>query len=473
MNPKGAPLRIADTLWHFFTSVRLTVVLLLTLAATSVLGTLIPQNSQPIEYIDKYGDVIYRVLSILNLTDMYHSGWFRFFLVMLTVNIVVCSLDRIPTTLKLVFVKVPVFQIERFRRLKTASRFDSSVPAPELIERYQSRLGRWFGYRRVEQTDRGLCLFAETGRWTRLGVYLVHLSVILLLLGGLIGSIFGFSGFVNIPEGQTIHQVMVGRSAEPVPLDFGIRCDHFSVRFYPTGQPKEFRSTLTLVNGKRPILTRNIIVNRPLRYGGISIYQASYGELPPDWQAMRSKGVVLRVQDRRGKADFRVTALIGRPVALPEKGTSFTLKALVKSYNFQGQMDLGRTLVGQVTRADGASQRVLIPLQFPTFDKMRQGRYVFSFEPRYYTGLQVTREPGVWLVYAGFILLICGCFVTFFMSHQRLSVEIREKAHGSQVVVCGTANKNRLGMDNKVKRICDALLALEGKTPAHQKKEAL
>jgi cytochrome c biogenesis protein len=473
MKKKGASLGLADTLWHFFASVRLTVVLLLTLAATSMLGTLIPQNAQPAAYIGKYGELFYRIFSVLSLTDMYHSGWFRFFMLMLTVNIVVCSLDRISATLKIVFVKEPVFQIDRFRRLKTASRFTSSMPPSELIDQYRMRLGRWFGFRRVEETDQGHCIFAERGRWTRLGVYLVHLSVILLLLGGLIGSILGFDGFVNIPEGEAVHQIRVNRSTQPVSLDFGIRCDAFSVSFYPTGQPKEFRSTLTLLDGKRPILTRDVIVNRPLRYGGINIYQASYGQIPPDWHAMTMKGVALKVLDRHSKTSFSLRATVDHPVQLPENRGTFTLKALANSYIFKGRMDLGRTLVGQVTGADGVSQQVLIPLRFPSFDKMRQGRYVFTFEPRYYTGLEVTRDPGVWLVYVGFILLICGCVVTFFTSHQRLSVEIQKTAHGSQVVVSGTANKNRLGMENKVKRISDVLSALEIKNPDHQKKEVL
>ncbi|HAY40073.1 MAG TPA: cytochrome c biogenesis protein ResB, partial [Desulfobacteraceae bacterium] len=45
---------------------------------------------------------------------------------------------------------------------------------------------------------------------------------------------------------------------------------------------------------------------------------------------------------------------------------------------------------------------------------------IAGYNQRYYTGLQVTSDPGVWVVYAGFIMMIIGCFITFFMSHQRL-----------------------------------------------------
>ena len=45
-------------LWRFFASVRLTVVLLLSLAATSIIGTLIPQNMDAAAYMSKYGVVV-------------------------------------------------------------------------------------------------------------------------------------------------------------------------------------------------------------------------------------------------------------------------------------------------------------------------------------------------------------------------------------------------------------------------------
>ncbi len=52
---------------------------------------------------------------------------------------------------------------------------------------------------------------------------------------------------------------------------------------------------------------------------------------------------------------------------------------------------------------------------------------ILNFEQAYYTGLQVTKDPGVWYVYAGFILMILGCWVTFFMSHRSVCIGLEEK----------------------------------------------
>lgn len=462
MNKKGTSFNFFDTLWKFFTSVRLTVVLLLTLAATSIIGTLIPQNGPPAEYVQKYGVEVFRIFSILDLTDMYHSWWFRFFMGMLTLNVVVCSLDRLPATLKIVFVKEPVFNVNRFRKSQTHVALSSARLPDDLIGRYAPLVSRWFGYSRIEKTDQGQCILAEKGRLSRLGFYLVHLSIVFLLLGGMIGSIYGFDGFVNIPEGESVGHVRLSNSQKLIPLDFQIQCDDFSVTFYETGQPKEYRSRLTLLEGDTPVLTQDIIVNQPLRYKGINIFQSSYGEMPPAGHGMASKGISLNFEDRETPGVFVLEAAVGRPVELPEGRGTFILEDVVDSYNFKGRMDLGKTLIGQLRLAGGSSTEVIIPMRFPKFDKMRQGRFVITLDEktlgrRYYTGLQVTRDPGVWLVYLGFILLIAGCMVTFFMSHQRLLVEVVPDGTGSRVIVSGSANKNKLGMQTKVKKISERL----------------
>ncbi len=62
-------------IWNFFTSVKLTIVLLLSLATTSIIGTLIPQNEDPQAYFQAFGGVLYRLFNLLDLFDMYHM-WF-------------------------------------------------------------------------------------------------------------------------------------------------------------------------------------------------------------------------------------------------------------------------------------------------------------------------------------------------------------------------------------------------------------
>ena len=435
--------------WKFFTSVKLTVVLLLSLAVTSIIGTLIPQSGTASEYFQKYGELRYKILSFLDsifeIFDMYHSWWFQILLLLLTINIIICSIDRIQATWKIIFVKVPRFNVSRFRRLEYKKEFSESSMPDELEKIYKPIISRSYGYSRIEQTDNGFCLFAEKWRWTRLGVYLVHLSIILMLLGSLIGSIFGFEGFVNIPEGESAKKISLRNTTEMHLLDFEIKCEDFSLSFYDSGAPKEYRSSLVIIENEKPVLKKDIIVNDPLRYKGINIFQSSYGTLAP-------REVTLSFTIRETGMEYKKKAVINKPVDIPEGLGTFIIKDYSSSAGFKGH-NIGEAFMGILTQKTGNPLNILLPIRFPSFDKMRKGDVVIavaSHDHRYYTGLQVTKDPGVWVVYSGFILMIIGCFVTFFMSHQRICIEVTRKGNHSTVMVAGTSNKNKMGMQRKI-----------------------
>ncbi len=461
-------------------SVKLTVVLLLSIAGTSILGTIIPQNEDPAAYFRAYGEFVYRLFDVLGIFDMYHSWWFQFLLLLLTINIVVCSIDRVSATWKIVFVKNPSFNLSRFRNLSQKETFAGNHPPKELEKIYQPIISKYFGYTRVEQTDQGLCIFAEKWRWTRLGVYAVHLSVILLLLGGLMGSLFGLEGFVNIPEGEKIDSIRIRNTGKIHYLGFEIKCEDFNISFYDNGAPKEYRSSLTIIEKDKPVYQKNIIVNDPLHYRGINIFQSSYGKMPSN-STFKNKPpatdpsgeITLNFTNRKSGASFQIKTAMGKPVELSEGFGKFVIVEYTKAAEFRGQ-NIGEAYKGILTPADGNPLDVLLPLHFPNFDRMRKGALVISVadqEPeafsfgessdlRYYTGLQVTKDPGVLVVYAGFIMMIIGCYITFFLSHQRVCIEIIKGKAKSRVIVTGTANKNKMGMQQRVKKLSDKLANL-------------
>ena len=439
-------------LWKFFASVRLTVILLLSLAVTSIFGTLIPQNENPQAYIQAYGEQVYRLLAVLDIFDLYHAWWYQLLMILLTANIVVCSLDRFPKAWKLVRRPVGRINEDRFHRKDASQVIEVSADASQLRQRSEALLQK-IGAVTIEARPVGVVLFAEKWRWTRLGVYAVHLSVVLLLLGGIIGSLFGFEGFVNIPEGESRSTIRLRSDAsQTIELDFAIRCDDFDVSFYDTGQPKEFRSDLTLLEDDRPIYQKRIVVNDPLRYKGINIFQSSYGQLPGD-------APVLGFTSKETGMTYRETVRVGQTVPLPEGQGAFRLIGFEAEGVFRGH-PVGPAFSGEITAADGSVLSVLLPVRFPSFDRMRQGALTVSIinqGERYYTGLQVTRDPGVWVVYAGFVMMILGCVVTFFMSHQQICIAITDTGNGSEVMVGGIANKNPFSIYRIVEGIVQQL----------------
>ncbi|HIJ55189.1 MAG TPA: cytochrome c biogenesis protein ResB [Deltaproteobacteria bacterium] len=442
-------------IWLFFASVKLTVTVLLTLAATSIIGTLIPQNESPAAYVNAFGDFIYRIFYILDIFDMYHSWWFQFLLLLLATNVIVCSVERLSATWKIIFTENPKFNPNQFTGQKEKEKYVTGCSLEQTQKRYAPYISKLFNYNRIESLDDGYRILAEKGRWTRLGVYTVHLSVLLLLTGGLVGSFFGFEGFVNIPEGETVSSITLRNTGQKKPLDFSIRCEDFDVQFYDTGAPKEYRSSLTVIEGGKPILKKDIIVNDPLRYRGINVFQSSYGTLSP-------KEVTLSFKSQSTSMVYMKTAVKGNAVEIPENGGEFIFQDYRNSFDFRGH-DLGEVFLGTLKSPDGSNANVILPKRFPEFDKMRKSRWLISVtdaEYRYYTGLQVTKDPSVWIVYAGFIIMILGCFITFFMSHQRIFIEVLEKGKHRAVLVSGTSDRNKLGMNKKIKTIAQELTRL-------------
>jgi cytochrome c biogenesis protein len=354
------------------------------------------------------------------------------------------------------FVRKPTFQAARFRSLPDREAFSDERGPEALRAVYEPYFSRRVRAVQIEASAQGFLMFGENGRWTRFGVYTVHLSVVLLLIGGLIGSIFGFDGFVTIPEGETVQQITLRHTGERLRLPFAIRCDDFDVRFYDTGAPREFRSSLTLLENGQPVLQKNIIVNDPLRYRGISIFQSSYGTMP-------SKEAVLSFTSRDTGMVYTQEMKIGQEIRIPENLGAFVLTEMRHQAQFKGH-PVGDAFIGRLTAPNGTVQEVVLPIRFPTFDRMRRGEVVIAvdqFKEKHYTGLQVNQDPGVDVVYTGFILMILGCYVTFFRSHQQLCIEAVSRGSGTQVTVYGTANKNKAAMERRIQRLAESLKNLK------------
>ena len=443
----------------FFASVKLTVYTLVLLAVTSIFGTLILQNASPEAYIRLYGPGLYNMIQVLDLDRMYQAWWYLSLIVILCVNIVVCSIDRLSATWKIIFPKHISVNPRRFEKAKNRQQFDCHAPMEQITPRAQKILAARGGKVIEKSDDTGLFLYAEKGRWSRLGVYVVHASVLMLLTGALIGSALGFKANLRLDEGQTADTVFDSHTRLPIKLPFMVRCNDFQVKFYDTGAPDEFKSSLTILENNTESFTREILVNHPLRYKGINIFQASYGPTTPD------EALFEIIDSETGTVETH-TIKNGESVPLPAGAGTFIFEGFVPHYDFNGH-NLGEAFVGRLATTNGKNAQIVLPTKFPTFDKMRKGRFsveVKSWDQAYFTGLQVTKDPGVPFVYTGFLLMIIGCWVTFFVSHQSVCIGLEQAGSGStRVWVAGRANRNAQSTNLTVKKLVKELKEVSGK----------
>jgi cytochrome c biogenesis protein len=65
----------------------------------------------------------------------------------------------------------------------------------------------------------------------------------------------------------------------------------------------------------------------------------------------------------------------------------------------------------------------------------------------------VRKDPGVWLVYLGCLLMSVGLYACFFMRHERVWVILREEKGGTKVNLAGSVTKNRISFEQKIDSI--------------------
>jgi cytochrome c biogenesis protein len=441
-----------NPVWSFFSSLRLTLVLLAVLAVLAVVGTLVPQQESAQELAKRLSPGTIRILGTLQVFDLYHSVWFLLAMGLLTANLIICSINRFPASWRRFKAEAPADE-HLFRDLPPERTVYVKGTRDEVVTRAEQALRR--RYRDVRRTDasRGPVLQGQKGRITHLGVYAVHLGVLLIVAGGVAGSLFGFDAYVHIGEGETATtaDLMGGKGQHN--LGFGIRCDRFLIETYENGMPKTYQSDLTFLKNGRPALQGALLVNHPLTFEGIRFYQSSYGQ-SADGKARLS-------YSRKGgdRKDEAVT--LGESFILPNgEGTVQVLRVE------ENMMQMGPAVKLGVRSGRGAVQFWV----FQEIERIREGNpglfeqvplfnpglfapYVFSLrgiDARYYTVLKAATDPGVPLVAAGGLFLMAGLLLVFIVDHRRVWVLVEEAKGKVRVAVTGRGLRTSAGLDREL-----------------------
>nr|MBF0222061.1 cytochrome c biogenesis protein ResB [Desulfobulbaceae bacterium] len=430
-----------NIVWNFFASVKLALFTLFILAAASIIGTLVPQNDTPAKYIELYGPGLAKAFKMLAFDDMYSSWWFTGMLILFSLNLVVCTIERLPHIWKIVVLdNLATTTADRLQKMAERKNY-SLQGAPELAITTVQEIMEKAGWKtQSAEKDGGTLLFSQKGAWTRLGVIIVHVSILVIFVGSLIGNFFGFKASVLLPEGSSTDKVYASTDAhEPIPLDgFTVRCDQFDMTYYDTGMVRDYISKLTVTNDDNSSFTQTIEVNHPLQYKGLTFYQSSYQAIEGQFSA--------RITNDSTNKDQLFTLVPRREQKWREEGVTFGIT------NISGP-DMRRQYRYKIWFSDGkagpsefwANEGTVVTVKRP------ETNYSFSVKPRFATGLQVVKDPGVWTVYIGCTLMLIGLVVIFYLSHRRVWVFIsKDDSDKTNILVAGLSNKNKIGFENNM-----------------------
>jgi len=443
-----------NTVWSFFSSVRLTIALLIIIALAAIVGTVVPQQDTAREAFQKLPPALAGVLKILQLSDLYHSAWFLLLMALLTVNLVVCSLNRLPSSLRLYRRKPDPARAGLYEDLSPDRILVAGGSPEDETGKMERVLGKSFGSAERKQTDQATYLWGHRGAWSYFGVYVIHAGVLVIILGAVIGSILGFDGNVNIPEGGSADRIELRGGKGAMDLGFSVTCDKFSVEFYDSGMPKLYQSDLSFLRDGQIQARGSLMVNHPLEFNGISFYQSSYGAVP-------------------GEAVLKITKKGEQLVRRAHQGERFEIdggKAQVEILRIEGNlMRMGPAVKVGITAGDRAvsfwvfkfidaieEQNPMISKQVPQFNPGLYKPYLFELEgveSSYYTGLKVTRDPGVPIVGAGAFLLVAGFLLTFFSSHQQVYVRVDRRHGKTRVSIAGRCNRDPVKLDRAIDKL--------------------
>ncbi len=436
-----------NSLWNFFCSLKLTIFLFIGLAATSIIGTVIQQNASPEQYLKEYSESTIRLFGALNFFDMYHSWWFFLLLYLLTVNLVACSVKRLPRDMKMLSTPTLTLNEGLEKSLSLVEHRKMSGNAAALRDKMAAFLRQEFAAPLVTE-DKGIYhLFAQKNLYSRFGVYVLHFSIIVIFIGAMTGSYFGYKAFVSIEEGTGISAVYKPAAPDQhmetpeqlarrtIDLGFTVRCEKFTVSYYDNGSPKEFKSILSVIdNGRTVIDKRPIIVNDPLSYKGITFYQSSYS---PAGEPVFH----LTVRNRKDAAPAKLSLRQGERVALSNGSFLQALEYTEEIRPFIPQASGPAVKLALIPKT-GEPQQFIVLRNYPDFDAERGGDLIFTYEgvdQKWRTVLQVAKDPGVLIVWIGCALMIIGICIAFFLSHRRLWIRVEN----GRITIGGTANKNQ------------------------------
>jgi cytochrome c biogenesis protein len=407
---------------------------------------------------------IYSLFTMFGFSDLYNSWWFKTLVVLFSINLLVCTLKHIPKTLKL----LGPFRPGSNNSIPSNVCYKESFSLNALHRNYKHRLQYLLSQKlsspTIHQEGNASVFFSQKGRYAHLGFYCAHVSLLILLFGGVVGS-SSYNGDVSMREGEIIDTVFIKKDRDPCikKLDFAIRLDQSEVVTAAkrgNHSPKNpYRSTITIVRKGERVKTDILEGYQTINYNGVRIAQSR----------LRDKGsyrISLSVTPKIPGGKSRVHTL-GRHdyFKVPETGHTIRIKNILSLHSSPLHENILRTSAALSQNSTASLSRHMVTLEvYGKNNKLLHAPFVFSKksrhhhpwdkeyefslleiekdEPIYRTRLKISFEPGAQIIWAGFYIAILGFAMMFTLSHRKLWVQVEEREGNFHITLAGWASHN-------------------------------
>lgn len=402
--------RILWKLIYLLGNLRLAIMLLLFIALISSLGTIIEQEKTISFYETNYpisnpiaGFISSEFILFFGLDHIYTTNWFLILLFLFGGSLLSCTLSR----------QIPSLKLARlwkfFRREKNTTKMGISFSLSNGSLTQFSYLLRQRQYNVIQQ---GPYIYAYKGLVGKIGPILVHLSIICILIGSILGSLTGFMLQELIPKKELFHlqNVISSGPLSYIPQNFEGYIRDFNIAYNDQGMVDQFYSEIDILdNDLRLKKEKTIFVNEPLRYSGVTFYQTDWSIVSLKFTLNNKEDLEIILKEIGGESNSRFW--IG---SLESKGDG---KVLVVLQDLTGKYllyDSEKRLLGQSEIGHKL---------FFSGNELRLNKILPS------TGLQIKSDPGIPLVYIGFFFLIFSVLLSYTSYFQIWVVKKQDKLY--------------------------------------------
>ena len=489
--------------WRQLTSMRTALVLLLLLALAAVPGSIIPQSGVDSLKTSRWQSAHPKLTPIydrLGLFSVYDSPWFSAIYILLMISLVGCIVPRTFVYWRGMRAKPPTAP-SNLSRLPDHASYETTLSAAEVLEP-AARLLRSRRYRVVSKGD---AVSAERGYLREAGNLLFHLSVLVVLVGFGIGSLYGYKGGVilvvgngfsnNLTQYDDFAPGSLFKAEDMEPFSFDVK--GFDVEWLTSGPRKGMARAFDAHVDYRespgaPTKSYDLKVNHPLTIGHTEVFLIGHGYAPvitvrdgngdvaysgptiflPTDQTFRSFGVV-KAPDARPtqiglEGEFYPTyaftdetgpfSVFGNAINPAISMMVYTGDLGMDNGTPQSVYTLDSTHATPVKKPGGGMFRVdLAPGEKV---KLPDGLGSVSFDGvQRWTKIQISQTPGQRITLAGVVLALLGLLGSLFIRPRRVWVRVRRKGDVTLVEVAGL---DRSGGGDTSAELAQIMAALPG-----------